>query len=302
MSTNDLLYKKYPWLRIITTIESYVDPMYYNKILKDYVFSGKTDLTIFSDFLEKYKKSNNLTILELGCGTGRVTDIFLKKIGEICKTLYLVDLSDQMLKYTKERFTKYQTIEYIQSDSVMFLKNDALVYDFIFSLWSFSHSVHQILTKDGLSNGRTYIKNVVQKMVLNNMNKDSYFYLVHFDSMSEEQKILLQQWKKVFPIFSDTNQQSPSKLLLDEVFEELEKERVISLEVKHLTGESIVYKNEDEALEVFMNFHMESYFNESPLLGEVIEDLTDYFKKYKHKDGSIQIKPGCFVYTVKKIM
>ena len=66
-------------------------------------------------------------------------------------------------------------------------------------------------------------------------------------------------------------------------------------------GEEIVYSSVKEALEIFLNFHMESYFNKSVLLEEVLDELLNYFKKFTDKNGVIRIKPGCFIYIVKKI-
>jgi hypothetical protein len=118
--------------------------------------------------------------------------------------------------------------------------------------------------------------------------------------MSDEQKILMEQWRKVFPIYNKTSVQSPSKLLIDKTLIGLEKSGVIELEILHYKGEEIIYSTIDEALEIFLNFHMESYFNEHELLPIIIEELEDYFKKFMDEEGAIRIKPGCFIYKVIK--
>jgi hypothetical protein len=111
----------------------------------------------------------------------------------------------------------------------------------------------------------------------------------------------MQQWKKVYPIYNDTNVQSPSKLLIDETLQSLEKQELIRLESIHYKGHEITYSSIEEVLEIFLNFHMESYFNESPLLPQVIEELMSYFKNFTDKNSIIKIKPGCFIYIVTKI-
>jgi hypothetical protein len=163
------------------------------------------------------------------------------------------------------------------------------------------------MTQQGLEKGRQYIQGVLEKMVQSNMKSGSRFYLIHFDSLSDEQKILLQQWRKVFPIYSRTEQQSPSKLLLDEVFGYLAKKGSILYEQKHYIGDTIEYADLNEALEVFMNFHLESYFNTSDLLPGVVQELSDYFRsfmdpgrRFGEVNGKIRIKPGCFVYEITK--
>jgi SAM-dependent methyltransferase len=295
------LHKKYPWLKVTTTIEDYVAPKYYDQLLRDYIFSGKTDLQLFEEYLEIIPNKDFLNVLELGCGSGRATSVFLNHFKDRKNSLRMVDLSDRMLYFCHKKFSKFKNIDYIKSDSVDFLKEDSNVYDVIFSLWSFSHATHQILIRDGVDSGRKYIQGVIQKMVEKNMDKGSSFFLIHFDSMSDEQKILMQQWKKVYPIYNDTNVQSPSKLLIDETLQSLEKQELIRLESIHYKGHEITYSSIEEVLEIFLNFHMESYFNESPLLPQVIEELMSYFKNFTDKNSIIKIKPGCFIYIVTKI-
>ena len=111
----------------------------------------------------------------------------------------------------------------------------------------------------------------------------------------------MQQWRKVYPIYNDINVQSPSKLLIEESLQLLEKRGFIKLESTHYKGYEITYSSIEEALEIFLNFHMESYFNESPLLPQVIEELVSYFKNFTDKNGMIKIKPGCFVYKIEKL-
>lgn len=295
------LYEKYPWLKVTTTIEDYVAPKYYNQLLKSYIFLGKTDLQLFEKYLETIPNKIFLNVLELGCGSGRATNIFLNHFKDKKNSLRMVDLSGRMLDFCHKKFRKFKNIDFIKSDSVDFLKKDNTIYDVIFSLWSFSHSTHQVLIRDGVDCGKKHIQSVIQKMIEKNMNKGSSFFLIHFDSMSDEQKILMQQWKKVYPIYNNTTIQSPSKLLIDETLQLLEKRGVIKLESIYYEGHEIIYSSAEEALEIFLNFHMESYFNESPILPQVIDELMSYFKNFTDKKDVIKIKPGCFIYIFTKI-
>lgn len=167
-------------------------------------------------------------------------------------------------------------------------------------MWSFSHSIHQILTANGFNKGKEYVQGGLNKFLKENLKRESSFFLIHFDSQSSEQKILINQWKKVFPIFDNHNQQSPSKLLIDEELNKLKEERVIDFTSSHFIGKPIVYASENEALETFMNFHMESYFNESELVLDIISELKNYFKNYTNDLGEISIPPGCFIYNIKE--
>lgn len=295
------LYKKYPWLKVTTTVENYVDPAYYDRLLKDYVFSEETDLQLFEKYLEGINNKNSLDVLELGSGSGRATEVFLNHFKNKKISLKAVDLSNRMLEFCKKKFKRYINLEFIKSDALEFLSKDDHVYDVIFSLWSFSHSVHQMLIRDGIDNGRKNIQGILQKMVEKNMKKGSSVFIVHFDSMSDEQRILMQQWKKIFPIYSNTSTQSPSKLLIDEVLSLLENQKMIKSESIHYEGHEIIYSSVEEALEIFLNFHMESYFNESLLLPQIVDELVAYFENFVDKNGVLRIKPGCFIYKIEKI-
>ena len=206
-----------------------------------------------------------------------------------------------MLEFSKDKYSKNKNVEFIKSDSIEYLENTTEKFDFIYSLWSFSHSTHQILTKKSLEKGMIFLKKVISKVIIENMKKGSYFYLVHFDSMSDEQTILLKQWRKVFPIFRDVSKQSPSKLLMDQVCNELLSEHIIDFETQHFVGEPIEYGSINEALEVFLNFHMESYFNESDDVEEIINELSNYFENFREESGKISIKPGCFIYKIRRL-
>lgn len=291
---------RYPWLSITTTVEEYVAPEYYDKLLKDYIFEGRTDLEIFEEYLQSIAARDDMRILELGCGSGRVTKVALSWLGEKCPSFSVIDLSKQMLAFTRQRFAAYSNFAFLQSDSVKFLEETKEQFDLGFSLWSFSHSVHQILTRDGLDTGTAYVRSVLRKFFTENMAPGSSFFLIHFDSMSDEQRILIKQWKKVYPIFADDSQQSPSKRLIDDEMAELVEGGVVTCDTRHLLGEEIVYASEAEALEIFLNFHTESYFNDTEILPRVVEELKAYFRGFTDASGVVRIRPGCFVYHIKR--
>ena len=88
--------------------------------------------------------------------------------------------------------------------------------------------------------------------------------------------------------------------MLDKIFHELDDKNKIILTEKHLVGDPILYENEEMLLEIFLNFHLETYFNKSNLLPVVINDIKKCARQYKSQDGTFAIKTGCYIYEIEK--
>lgn len=289
MKTNKLI-EKYPWLAKVNTVEDYLPPEYYQHLLKPYTFGGVSDLSLLEKFLYNKKPSK---VLELGCGSGRASVIAVSTISTTDYTFS--DLSERMLEAAKQHLPKDSS--FVASDAIEYMENTKDMYDLVYTLWSFSHSTHQHIHRLGIEKAEEYISSVIKKFIQENITKDGSFFLIHFDSLSQEQSILMRQWKRVFPAFANIEKQSPSKQIIDKTLLELDKKGEIILSIAHLKGGAIHYKSEDELLETFMNFHLETYFNNSSLTESVIDDIRGQIAKYRNEDGSYDITPGCYVYS-----
>jgi len=115
--------------------------------------------------------------------------------------------------------------------------------------------------------------------------------------LSDEQIVLMRQWQRVFPTFANIDQQSPSKQIIEETLTKLDTNGDIRLNVQHLQGDVIQYESEDVLLETFMNFHLETFFNQSEYLQTVLEDIKMQVATYKQNDGTYAVTPGCYVYS-----
>jgi hypothetical protein len=299
MNKIERLKTKYPWLDVNYIGENYIESKYYDKLLKKYSFNDQEDLKIFSDFLHTIGKNQN-NILEIGSGTGRCANI-LKDLVSF-KSITLLDLSISMLDNLKNKIGGNDKINFIHSDALNYLKDTKEVYDLIYCLWSLSHSIHQSMEKYGVSIGKKHAETIIKKFIMNNMALESKMFLIHFDSLSEEQIILRKILNLIYPFYYQKNKQSLSKQCIDEVLNELVKMKVIKVELEHKIGDPIIYRNLNEALETFVNFHLESYFNDRPELPRVIDKLSTYFKAFTLPNGNISIKPGCFVYKINRIV
>lgn len=288
--TDITLIEEYPWLKYANSVEDYLSPEYYKDLLQPYTFDGVTDLQLLKNFL---KNKNVSSALELGCGSGRASAAAVEMSPGANYTFS--DLSKRMLTSAKSHLP--QDASFVVSDAIEFMENTADTFDLVYTLWSFSHSTHQHFHRLGIEDGRKYISRVLEKFVLENIKKDGAFFLIHFDSLSDEQSILMRQWQRVFPTFANINQQSPSKQIIEETLTKLDTNGDVRLNVQHLQGDVIQYESEDVLLETFMNFHLETFFNQSEYLQTVLEDIKTQVATHKQNDGTYAVTPGCYIYS-----
>lgn len=286
----------HPWLARTTTLAEYVSPEYYDNILPPYVFEPGDDLDMFrTHVLRLIGRHPIRDVLELGIGTGRIADALLNVVDP---NLYEgVDLSSQMIEFCGLKYAGTSAISLIKNDSIQHLLDSTRQFDFIFSLWSFSHSVHQnlIFRDDGVKR----VRRGLRRLVLDLLRPGGTFFLIHVDVLSEEQRILTRQWNRVAAVFTE-GEQSPSKAHIDAVVEDLISAGDVVADIKHRVGRKIRYDSLENAMETFLNFHLECYFNDRPELPEVFTEVQDYLRGFVAADGSVQVTPGCFIYELTK--
>ncbi len=165
--------------------------------------------------------------------------------------------------------------------------------------WSFSHSIHQTLEQIYDNNSDPcVIDNLIKRFLKVNLKPNGTFYLIHFDSQSEEQSILLKQWAKIHPLYKDHQQESHSFKIIKRTFETVQREGYLDFSIEHLPGKPIIYKTMNEALEVFINFHLEGALQrtkDETIIQSTIEELKEYFSMRQNDKGEIIIQPNCYI-------
>jgi SAM-dependent methyltransferase len=290
---------QYPWLNRVVYSDAYLPPHYYDAILKPYVFDGMSDLELFRRFLGAKLVGQRLHhILELGAGTGRATTIALEALRSAGFTL--LDKSHAMVAFLRTRIPPLSKTNFVCGDALSYLCNLDDQVDFAYSLWSLSHSIHQSIARDGLRLGSQLSVFAIENLIINCLRPNGFFYLVHFDSTSDEQTICLRQRAKVFPWFRP-KKHSPSKVIIDQALMRLEEAGYVQVTMKHMDGNEITYSDLDEALEIFMNLHLEGYFNASPMTEEVIREMSEELLSFRQGDGRIRVRPACFIYECRRL-
>lgn len=286
----------YAFLEHSWKIEDYIPAEYYDRILKNYDFAGQSDLQILAAAAAEFNWPDCAKVLELGCGTGRATQVVLD--ARPGQSIDVLDLSPQMLAAAVARHGAH-ALRPIQSDAVDFMASVGEAYDFVYSLWSFSHSVHQHIIEDRAA----YVRSTVKSFLSNRLSSGGRFFLIHFDILSEEQRLTIPLWNRIHKDILRDNTQSQSLLLLQEVFEDLARDGVINFSLKHLIGDEVVFESITEAVEIYMNFHLEAQFNQLPReeIEQVIEHVAVSLQPHLRADGSVAVKPGCFVAALDRL-
>jgi len=278
------------WLSICHNGSEYLDPFYYERLLQPYVFGGKSDLEIFDNFLSGINRKVQ-AVLELGVGTGRATSRIIRRFP--LSDLYGVDLSSRMLQRCRQLLAREALrAAWVCDDTLRFISRQSRKYDLIVSLWSISHAIHQSIASTGSTD---FARQTMHKLFNSLVAVEGTVYLMHFDSRSQEQSVSLKQRQRAWP-FLKPFEKSPSELLLDEIFGELDQDKRWIVEVNRLVGEPITFPTLEMAIETYMNFHMECRFNQTAeqdiVLKEIVQDLG-VFADYA---GRISIRPGCIIY------
>ncbi len=89
----------------------------FNKIAKDYNnqwVNDKREKKRIQKIVNNSGLKKNMIVLEPGCGKGDFTPFILKKTGK-GGFVYLVDVSDEMLKYAGKNLKKYKNVKLINS-------------------------------------------------------------------------------------------------------------------------------------------------------------------------------------------
>ncbi|MBI4903373.1 MAG: class I SAM-dependent methyltransferase [Acidobacteria bacterium] len=285
----------HPWLAHLIDEKEYLPPSYYAKLLKPYRAGGRNDLEIFGEFLSSLAPIP-ARALELGCGSGRATSVALRLLPTV--ELTAVDLSSSMLS----AMPLDGRLRTLCSDICAYLLSAKCEapYELIFSLWAFSHSVHMWLGR-----ARTdptvfdTAARAVRTMLTDRISPGGRFFIMHFDSLSEEQRVAMPQWAKVDAIFSDVESQSPSFRLIASIIEDLNRRGRVEAGVTHFQGEAIEYDGIEQALETYFNFHLEGRLNRAPAaeLEKAVSEVTSALERHQDRSGRIVVVPSWFVFS-----
>jgi len=122
-----------------------------------YADSGYEDvqkLIINDDILKPRMDFVNASVVEIGCGNGRMTQSIAKNF----KKVYAVDISSRMIDLAQQRLADLGNVEFLVTDGGKLPVQDNIA-DFVFSYIVFQHFPSRVMVEENLKEIKRILKN-----------------------------------------------------------------------------------------------------------------------------------------------
>ncbi|VAW24705.1 hypothetical protein MNBD_BACTEROID04-1590 [hydrothermal vent metagenome] len=143
---------------------------------EEFKSAGKEDYKnlVLNDPLLKEKVNSSSSVLEIGCGVGRITEFFAKDF----KVVKAIDISKSMIDKAKGRLGGSQNIEFIETNGIEY-PFTADMFDLVFSFIVFQHMPNKkTIEKNIFEIGRVLKDGGIAKIQLRGVRvlKGNWFY------------------------------------------------------------------------------------------------------------------------------
>ena len=189
----------------------------YDRLLLDYHFGGRTDEEVLADYLNQISPGHPVSVLELGCGTGRMTTMLLAHAG----SLLAVEPAPAMLDGFRRRHPQLNPLQADARTAVQDRTRDGTTFDQVAAFWSlnypllscFEHNdgtqIHPLEHATGLANAQTFLQQLISLIT-----PGGHLLAFFFDNDSAEQRLVTRLWERIAP-FPGTGRDYTRTLLLD---------------------------------------------------------------------------------------
>src|SRR2546423_2872253 len=201
----------------------YHAPGIYEQVLLPHYLDGVEDTDLVAQLMREHygRPGNNqrLNILDLGCGTGRVTAV----LAPYAAHLRGVDSGQPMIDVFTRRFPHAQAACRDTREAVEAMCAEyAGPFDVVGAFWSLSYPIGDLfeeLTADGIrpkpdqAAARERAEHLVRQ-ILSLVAPDGHLMILFFDSDTPEQRLVTRLWEKIAP-FPGTGRGFAREILLD---------------------------------------------------------------------------------------
>ncbi|MBU1092986.1 MAG: class I SAM-dependent methyltransferase [Firmicutes bacterium] len=284
----------------------YLLPKDYEEALPPYFFDFQGEIIEEVVMLKKIlnKFSSISRVMELGVGTGRVTEILYEQFSDVSG----IDISSNMIESVRKKLPNVK-LENIDINKFVNDKSNFNDIDILCSFWAYNYAILNHYEEFDFQNKSIKPTSNFDKSNLNsekminetflNLKLKSDFLIIFFDSTSVEQQFVTKYWSKIQPFPKNDRSYTYKRFL--EVLNALEGKEQI--QVDHETIKGFVYFDDfDKMIKTYLNLHFKGFFNgDVDLVKSIILDLKITMDKYKMIDGSYKIPAGVNIFLGKRI-
>ncbi|OUE20719.1 Trans-aconitate 2-methyltransferase [Clavibacter michiganensis] len=282
--------------------EGYLVPSTYDDMLPPHYYAGREDIELVTDWLEaRYGNRRIPRALDIGCGNGRVTEVFASRID----TLYGSDKSEGMIGAFASRFPDAQAIVCdTERLPAAFRDRGEAPFDLITTFWSLSYpilecfeeldadGVHVVSDEqEGLARARVFLDGIISMLA-----EDGVLLGQFFDADTQEQRLVTELWETIHP-FPGTGRRYTWEILTEHLLA-AERAGVGRFTTTRLPG-AIVIESLGKARQWFAVGHLNSY---DPLISAstTTERIDSFLSQFVRPDGSVLLPSGMHMFTFEK--
>lgn len=275
----------------------YRAPGIYEQVLLPHYFDGVEDIDLVARLMREHygQPGNNLRldILDLGCGTGRVT----AALAPYAAHLRGVDSGQPMIDAFTQRFPHAQAARQDTRAAVeVMCAEHGGPFDVVGAFWSLSYPIGDLfeeLTADGIrpkpdqAAAREQAEHLVYQ-ILSLVAPHGHLMILFFDSDTPEQRLVTRLWEKVAP-FPGTGRGYSREILIDAL--RTAEDRGEGRLVHTRLGGAALAPDAESALRWFEVVHLKSL--PALLVDPTARDAIDTFiTQYEQPSGEVIIPTG----------
>ncbi|OLT13843.1 hypothetical protein BJF78_21060 [Pseudonocardia sp. CNS-139] len=205
----------------------YEEPGAYDRLLLPHYFQGVDDVGLVDELLDRRfgRPSGELRIVELGCGTGRMTS----RLAAHARRLTVVDPSPAMIDRVRVRAPTADVVLADARDALTDLlsRGRAGSFDVVAAFWALNYPLGQFFETmtadavrpvDDMPRAREHAAGFVRRLV-RLLAPGGHLLVLYFDPDTPEQQLVTRMWERIAP-FPGRGPPYPLTVLLDTLRQE----------------------------------------------------------------------------------